>query len=43
MEQTLAFGDQYINKNKLNMCELSININKVNIEKIVLSNKVSNK
>ena len=39
MEQTLTFYNQCINKNKLNMCELPININKVNTEKIVLFNK----
>ena len=38
-QETLVFDDQCINKNKFNICDLPISIDKVNFEKIVLSNK----
>ena len=39
MEQTLTFGEDCANKNKFHICELTISTDKVNITKIVLSNK----
>ena len=40
MEQKLMiFDDQCINENKFEMCHLPINIEKVNIQKLVFSNK----
>ena len=41
MEKAFTFGGKCIVKTKFHMCELPISIDKLNIEKIVLSNKES--
>ena len=43
MEQKVfTFGEKYINKNKFHMHGKSINVNEVDIKKVLLSNKVLN-
>ena len=41
MEQTLIFGKYCANKYRFHMYKTPININKINIKKILLSNKIS--